>query len=157
LNMRNTMPLSSRTFGNKKVITRSTKISNFIYETLNKKKWIGKPYSDLRFYIQDFPACSIPEGLVRYIIPNKINAKYIRIPLCFDCITNDKCAGILKAYADMYGIDEFRLKHPASIFASPNVNQSGDDSTRNHHIKAENNVGFGEMKRGFIPTRLKTP
>ena len=107
---RNTVPLSQRTFGNDKLIAKMSETGKYACDILEEKGLIDPDPDSVRVYFHDFLPCSLPSEVRSRIIYNKISGenRYIRIPLCEGC-AYERCPGIIRAYADIYGTEEFKF------------------------------------------------
>lgn len=106
---RNTYPLSRRTFGKEDIIMRMTDLAGHIVEVLRKKNFfVQAPFT---FFLQEFLPCALPPEVRRHFIANRGEGNvYIRMPICEICDYREMCSGILEAYVDIYGTDEFRMQ-----------------------------------------------
>lgn len=69
------------------------------------------------------PLCLVPASLAPYFARNPIpegfdGGEFVRAPACTDCALRDRCYGLRRGYAELYGADELRTVHASGV-ASP--------------------------------------
>ncbi|MDD4931501.1 MAG: radical SAM protein [Candidatus Colwellbacteria bacterium] len=106
--LRNTYPLSHRTFGKEDLIMKMSDLSGYIIGVLEKRNFFANP--PFRLFLQEFLPCVLPLEMRRHFIANRGEGNtYIRIAACSECAHSEMCSGILDTYADIYGTEEFHL------------------------------------------------